>query len=84
MSTDQVKRHLNEGKKHNYTLFLVPRSSTVVTRVLEEEGVLGEVNLSTFNLQFIPIADDVISLEHDPAFKEIWVVRVLFEETGLY
>lgn len=72
-----MKRHINEGKKHNYTIFLVPRSSTVVNRVLEEEGVLGEVNLSTFSLQFIPLAEDVISLERELAFKEIWVVRIL-------
>ncbi|EJD03752.1 Sec1-like protein [Fomitiporia mediterranea MF3/22] len=70
---DQIKRHAREGKQHVYTLFLVPRTSTLVTRVLEEEGVLGEVNVSAFNMQFIPIADDVVSLEHENAFKEIWV-----------
>lgn len=40
--------------------------------------MLGDVTLSAFNMQFIPIADDVISLEHESAFKEIWVVSVLF------
>ncbi|KAI5124115.1 hypothetical protein M0805_000928 [Coniferiporia weirii] len=70
---DQIKHHAREGQKHTYTLFLVPRTSALVTRVLEEEGVLGEVNISAFNMQFIPIADDVISLEHENAFKEIWV-----------
>jgi hypothetical protein len=42
--------------------------------VLEEEGVLGDVTISHYNLQFIPIADDVVSLENSEAFKEIWVV----------
>ena len=46
----------------------------MVTRILEEEGVLGDVSISSYNLQFIPLADDVISLENDNAFKEIWVV----------
>ncbi|KAI0095231.1 Sec1-like protein [Irpex rosettiformis] len=69
---DQIKRHARESQRHTYTLFLVPRASTLVTRILEEEGVLGDVTLATYNLQFIPIADDVISLEHDNAFKEIW------------
>ena len=32
------------------------------------------MTVSSYNLQFIPIADDVISLENDTAFKEIWVV----------
>ncbi|KAA1467771.1 Sec1-like protein [Dentipellis sp. KUC8613] len=70
---DQIKRHTRESKKHTYTLLLVPRTSTLITRVLEEEGVLGDINISSYNLQFIPIADDVISLENDHAFKEIWV-----------
>ncbi|TFK56782.1 Sec1-like protein [Heliocybe sulcata] len=69
---DHVKRHAKESAKHTYTLLLVPRTSILVERILEEEGVLGEVNISSYNLQFIPIARDVISLEYDNAFKEIW------------
>ena len=74
-SQDQIKRHAKEAKKHTYTLLLIPRVSTLVSRILEEEGVLGEVTLSAFNLQFIPLAEDVISLEYDHAFRELWVVR---------
>ena len=65
---------MKESQKHAYTLILIPRVSTLVNRILEEEGVLGEVNISSYNLQFIPLADDVVSLENDDAFKEIWVV----------
>ena len=75
---DQIKRHGRESQKHNYTLFLVPRTSTLVSRILEEEGVLGDITISSYNLQFIPLADDVVSLEHDTAFKEIWAVRTIF------
>lgn len=74
-SIDHIKRHSREGKTHTYTLLLVPRVSTLVSRVLEEEGVLGDVTISSYNLQFIPLADDVLSLENEQAFKEIWVVR---------
>ncbi|KAI0778775.1 Sec1-like protein [Trametes elegans] len=70
---DQIKRHARESQKHTYTLLLVPRTSTLVTRILEEEGVLGDISISSYNLQFIPLAEDVISLENDNAFKEIWV-----------
>ncbi|KZT30939.1 Sec1-like protein [Neolentinus lepideus HHB14362 ss-1] len=73
ITADHVKRHAKESAKHTYTLLLVPRTSILVERILEEEGVLGEVNISSYNLQFIPIARDVISLEYDNAFKEIWV-----------
>jgi hypothetical protein len=75
---DQIRRHSAESQKHTYTLLLVPRTSTLITRVLEEEGVLGDVTISSYNLQFIPIADDVVSLENSEAFKEIWVVGSTF------
>lgn len=54
-----------------------------MTRVLEEEGVLGEVTVSAFNMQFIPIADDVVSLEHESAFKEIWVVSSVYIKSSI-
>ncbi|OAX42105.1 Sec1-like protein [Rhizopogon vinicolor AM-OR11-026] len=78
---DQIKTHIRESKKHRYILFLVPRTSTLVSRILEEEGILGDITISSYNLQFIPIADDVISLENDNAFKEIWVDG---DETVIY
>ncbi|KAI0756292.1 Sec1-like protein [Daedaleopsis nitida] len=78
---DQIKRHARESQKHTYTLLCVPRASTLVTRILEEEGVLGDVTVSSYNLQFIPLAEDVISLENDNAFKEIWVDG---DETVIY
>ncbi|KAH9837352.1 Sec1-like protein, partial [Rhodofomes roseus] len=78
---EQLKRHGREAQKHTYTLLLVPRTSTLVSRILEEEGVLGDITISSYNLQFIPLADDVISLENDNAFKELWVDG---DETVIY
>ena len=57
--------------------------STLVKRILEEEGVLGDVALSYYNLQFIPTEEDVLSLEVDNAFKEIWVVSI-YHSLGSY
>ena len=74
MNQEHIKRHAKELRKHNYTLLLVPRTSTLVSRILEEEGVLGDVTISSYNLQFIPIAEDVISLEQENAMRELWVV----------
>ena len=65
-----------------YTLILTPRVSTLVTRILEEEGVLGEVTLTALNLQFISLAEDVISLENDSAFRELWVVLTFGSSPG--
>ncbi|RXW24090.1 hypothetical protein EST38_g1761 [Candolleomyces aberdarensis] len=81
---DQIKRHAKEAKRHTYTVLLTPRVSTLVSRILEEEGVLGDVTLTAFNLEFIPLAEDVISLEYEHAFKELWVdgdETVVFDST---
>ncbi|GLB35714.1 putative STXBP unc-18 SEC1 family protein [Lyophyllum shimeji] len=78
---DHIKRYAKESRKHTYTLFLVPRISTLITRILEEEGVLGDVTISSYNLQFVPLADDVVSLEHENAFKDLWVDG---DETVIY
>lgn len=75
-SGEQIKRHARESQKHTYTLLLVPRISTLVLRILEEEGVLGDITISSYNLQLIPLADDVISMENDSTFKEIWIVSL--------
>ncbi|TDL28150.1 Sec1-like protein [Rickenella mellea] len=78
---DQVKRLTQDSQKHTFMLMLVPRTSTLVSRILEEEGVLGDITVSSFSLQLIPLEDDVISLENDNAFKEIWVDG---DETAVY
>ncbi|KAK0465485.1 Sec1-like protein [Desarmillaria tabescens] len=78
---EQIKRHAKDAAKHTYTLLLVPRASTLVTRILEEEGVLGDVSILSYSLQFIPIEEDVVSLEYESVFKDIWVDG---DETAIY
>lgn len=75
---DQIKAHTAAGDKHVYTLILTPRTSTLISQILEEEGVLGEITITSYNLQFIPLEEDVLSLEHENAFKEIWAVSQAF------
>jgi hypothetical protein len=77
-ASDHIKRHSKDSRKHVYTLLLVPRVSTLVSRILEEEGVLGDVTISAYQLQFIPVAEDVISLEHDNTLRELLAVRKRF------
>lgn len=72
---DQIKL-LNAGPTpHTYTLLLVPRRTILCDRILEEEGVLGEVNISSYKLEFIPLEEDLISLEWDNVWRELYVVR---------
>ena len=59
---------------HTYTLILVPRRTSLCDRILEEEGILGEVNISSYKLEFIPVEDDVVSLELENVWREINLV----------
>ncbi|KAJ2450906.1 Vacuolar protein-sorting-associated protein 33 [Coemansia sp. RSA 2336] len=52
---------------------IVPRRTLLSERVLEEEGVLGDVRLGEFRLDAVPLADDVVSLEQPGLFKALYV-----------
>lgn len=77
-STAQIKAHsaLPNPPSHSYTILLVPRATELCRKVLEEEGVLGDVTLTEYNLAFIPLEPDVLSLEMDHASKEIFAVSL--------
>lgn len=75
--SDQIKRLSAESAPHTYTLVLVPRRTTLCDRVLEEEGVFGEITISSYKLEFIPLEDDLVSLEWETTFKEIFLVCVI-------
>lgn len=46
--------------------------------------MLGDITVVPYNLQFIPLADDVISLENEQAFRELWVVCMQFVDTSTH
>ncbi|KAG9046525.1 hypothetical protein FS837_004275 [Tulasnella sp. UAMH 9824] len=66
---------------HTYNLILVPRRTTLCDRVLEEEGVFGEITISNYKLEFIPLEDDLLSLEWESTYKEIFLDG---DETAVY
>ncbi|OBZ78910.1 Vacuolar protein sorting-associated protein 33A [Grifola frondosa] len=78
---DQIKRHARESQKQTYTLFLVPRPPPSLLVSSRRKVSWGMSPSHPNNLQFIPLADDVISLENDNAFKELWVDG---DETVIY
>lgn len=41
--------------------------------MLEEHGVLGEANITELDLQFIPLEKDVLSLELDDSFENLYL-----------
>lgn len=76
---EHIKEHVKESKKFVYTVILVPRVSPLVSKIFEEQGVLGDVTITSYNLQFIPLAPDLISLENDRALRDVWVVSCLLQ-----
>ncbi|OXG80851.1 ATP-binding protein [Cryptococcus neoformans Gb118] len=56
-----------------YTILLVPRVTELCKKVLEDQGVAGDVTLSEFNLGFIPMEDDLLSLEMEDVARDIYL-----------
>ncbi|ORY99861.1 Sec1-like protein [Syncephalastrum racemosum] len=68
---DIVKR--TQGKT-DISLFFVPERTRVCERVLEDEGVFGSISIGDYAMDWIPLEDDLISMELDPGtWKEIYL-----------
>ncbi|KAK4987239.1 Vacuolar protein-sorting-associated protein 33 [Elasticomyces elasticus] len=73
---EQIKRVRRESKQdHEFSIFWVPRRTLVSDQILEETGVLGEVNVVEFPMYFVPLEKTVLSLEMDDAFGDIYLRR---------
>ena len=46
--------------------------------VLEEAGITGDVNIAEFPLHFMPLEQDILSLELDDSFSDLYLVRKHF------
>ncbi|KAJ3193080.1 hypothetical protein HK101_005437 [Irineochytrium annulatum] len=69
-----MKQHQSKsGAKIEYSVFFVPRRTLVCERVLEEEGVYGDVTVGEFHLDIIPLEEDFLSLELGNAFRELFL-----------
>ncbi|KAI8099584.1 Sec1-like protein [Halteromyces radiatus] len=71
---NHIKHWTRVGNKIDCWLFFVPERTLVCERILEEEGVKGDVTIGDYALDWIPYEDDLISMELDPAtWKEIYL-----------
>ncbi|KAF9314146.1 hypothetical protein BG003_004491 [Podila horticola] len=66
---------------YTYSLFFVPRRTALCEKVLEDEGVFGEITKGEYHLDLIPMEDDVLSLEWDSTFKELYLDQ---DTTSIY
>jgi hypothetical protein len=73
---EQIKKLRRKSHTdHDFSIFWVPRRTRVSDMILEESGVLGEVNIFEYPLYFVPLANDLLSLEMDDAFGDLYLRR---------
>ncbi|KAF5849967.1 hypothetical protein GGP41_005406 [Bipolaris sorokiniana] len=79
---DQIKRIRRDSEiEHEFSIFWVPRRTLTSDQLLEEAGVLGEASVSEWPLFFVPLADDVLSLELEDAVSDLYLRK---DPTAIY
>ncbi|XP_068694332.1 vacuolar protein sorting-associated protein 33B-like isoform X2 [Montipora foliosa] len=86
---DHVNNDKKSGKRRSYKIVYVPKKLHICEMILEQEGVYGDVSLDEFQLEFIPLDEDILTLEL-PSFLKDYVlmvgelVRNILDEEGEY
>jgi vacuolar protein sorting-associated protein 33A len=57
-----------------YHLYFVPRKTITSVQLLEKSGVLGDIVIGELPLLFIPLENDLLSLELERAFQDLYIV----------
>lgn len=64
--------------EHEFSIFWVPRRTLVSNKFLEEAGIIGDVNIAELPLYFLPLEQDVLSLELEDSFSDLYLVGACF------
>lgn len=73
-TAEQIKKLQKNGPvEHEISIFWVPRRTLVSNKILEDEGVLGDVNVSEFPMHFLSLEEDLLSLEFEDAFTDMYL-----------
>lgn len=71
-----MKRLQRESKTgHEFHIFWVPRRTLVSDKLLEELGVLGDAEIADLPLYFFPLEKDVLSLELEDSFRDLYLSK---------
>jgi hypothetical protein len=68
-----IARQVRASQKKEFSLFFVPRRTMICERVLEEEGVYENITIGEYQLDLIPLEDDVLTLALSSAYKECFL-----------
>jgi vacuolar protein sorting-associated protein 33A len=82
--TEQIKKLQRNGTvDHEISVCWVPRRTLVSNKILEDEGMLGDLNVSELPLYFLPLEDDLFSVEAESAFSDLYLVDLPCTMTGM-
>ncbi|OBT89935.1 hypothetical protein VE02_01498 [Pseudogymnoascus sp. 03VT05] len=71
---DHIKRIQRETQTgHEFSIFWVPRRTLVSDKILEDAGVLGDVNIFELPLYFVSLEKDLLSLELNDSFGDLYL-----------
>ncbi|KAI9095923.1 Sec1-like protein [Phlyctochytrium arcticum] len=68
-----IQGHKQKGVNIHYRIYFVPQRSLLCERILEEESVYGEVTIGEYHLDLVPLDSDLLSLEMDNAFRDLYL-----------
>ena len=78
---EQIRRLQQKSSiEHDFSVILVPRRNMVCDKILEDAGVLGDVSVEELQLYFLPLDENLLSLELNDTFGDLYLVstRKLF------
>mmetsp|Transcript_711 Transcript_711/g.1671 ORF Transcript_711/g.1671 Transcript_711/m.1671 type:complete len:171 (+) Transcript_711:67-579(+) len=69
---DHIRNHLyTSSAKYEYFVCMVPQRTIMCEKILEEEGVHGNITVADFNLDLVPLNNDVMSMETADSLREV-------------
>ncbi|CAK7205658.1 Vacuolar protein-sorting-associated protein 33 [Sporothrix eucalyptigena] len=73
---DQIRRLQRESQTgHDFHILWVPRRTLMSDAILEEAGVFGDVSIHELPLYFFPLEHDVLSLELEDTFQDLYLTK---------
>jgi hypothetical protein len=66
----------HEQPRKTHYIYFAPGRTAVCERVLEEEGVYGDLIIGDYHLDLIPLDTDLLSFEYRNAFYELYNVKL--------
>ncbi|KAL5341141.1 Sec1-like protein [Aspergillus crustosus] len=71
---EQIQRlQRSSSVDHEFSIFWVPRRTLVSNNILESAGIIGDVNIAELPLYFFPLEQDVLSLELEDSFTDLYL-----------